>query len=535
VTYDAVVIGAGHNGLVCAAYLARSGKRVLALERRPHAGGLAQTVEIAPGFRAPAVLHTVERLRRSVVRDLGLEAHGLEVLRPRVRAFAPDPAGGGIVLHRDAHRTADGLRQRSPRDARAFPAFDARVRSVASFMAHLAAIIPPDLEEPSLSDALLGLRLGRSLRSLGTRAVRETLRAIPMPVADLVQDSLENDLLRGAVASRGVALTAMGPWTAGTACVLLMAASGGGGAAGGTAYARGGPGALSNALVRATLAAGAEVRTGAEVRAIVTSEDRATGVALASGEEVAARVVVSALDPKRTLSLVDPGVLGPTLVWRKHNLRAPGAVAKVNLALSEVPSFPGISGTDALTGRIVIAPDVSYLERAADGRKYGRMSAAPFLEITIPSLTDPSLVTGTGHVASVLVHFVPFEIDGRASEDRDRVQKLALDAIDGVAPGVSERVVGGQVLLPADLEREYGLTQGCIQHLEPGLDQFFAWRPMLGHARYGFVLPGLYLAGAGAHPGGGITGAPGANAARRILADLRSGPAKRRRGSRVLA
>jgi phytoene dehydrogenase-like protein len=526
--HDVVVIGAGHNGLVCAAYLARGGRRVLVLERRSEVGGLTGTVEIAPGYMAPAVLHTAERLRPSVIRDLRLETFGLRLLQPRVRAFGPDPDGGGVVLHHDPRRTADELRARSPQDAQAFPGFDGRIRSIASFLAHVAAVTPPDLEEPSLSDALLALRLGRALRRLGRPAVRETLRAIPMPVADLVQDSISNDLLRGIVASRGVALTSMGPWTAGSACVLLMGATGGGGAAGGTVYVEGGPGALSAALERAARSLGAEIRTDAEVWSIETTQERATGVVLASGEEITAPAIVSGLDPKRTSSMVDPAVLGPTMVWRSRHLRAPGAVAKVNIAVSDAPAFRGLDGTEALTGRIVVAPSVAHLERAADAPKYGRFPDAPFLEMTIPSLVDPTLVRNGGHVVSVHVHFVPFSPrDGApASEVRDRVEKLVLDALVAHAPGFADRMVARQVFLPADIEREYGTTGGCFQHLEPGLDQFFAWRPMLGHARYRFGVPGLYLAGPGAHPGGGITGAPGANAAREILADLRAGAPK---------
>jgi phytoene dehydrogenase-like protein len=519
-----VVIGGGHNGLVCAAYLARAGRRVLVVERRPEVGGLAQTVEIAPGYRAPAVLHSAERLRASVLRDLGLQSHGLRVLHPAVRAFGSDPDGGGVVLHHDPRKTADALRTRSPEDARAFVALDARVRTIASFLAHVAAITPPDVEEPSLSDAVLGLRLGTSLRRLGPGAVRETLRAVPMPVADLVQDSLHDELLQATVASRGVALTSMGPWTAGTACVLLMAATGGGGAAGGTAYVEGGPGALGRSLASAARSLGAEIRTEAQVSRISTAEEQVAGVVLVTGEEIPARTVVSALDPKRTLGMIDPAVLGPTMVWRKRHLRAPGAVAKVNLALSGVPTFRGADGPEALTGRIVIAPSVAHLERSADDHKYGRISEAPFLEVTIPSLTDRSLAPERGHVASVLVHFVPRtpNDDAGRTGSRDRVEKLVLGTLERHAPGFADLVVARQVLLPEDIERDYGPTNGCVQHLEPGLDQFFTWRPMLGHARYRFAVSGLYLAGPGAHPGGGITGAPGANAAREILAHRRS-------------
>jgi phytoene dehydrogenase-like protein len=522
-SYDAVVVGAGHNGLVCAAYLARAKRRVLVLERAEEVGGAARTVEIVPGYRGPALLHTVDGLRRSVIRELGLEREGLRILHPDVPAFAPDPDGGGIVLHPDPIRTADELKPRSPPDAEAYPSFDRRVRSVASFMAHVAVATPPEIEGLSLRDALAGLRLGRALRRLGPRAGREVLRVLPMAVADLVGDALETDLLRALVASRGDSLTAMGPWTAGSAAVLLMRSAGGGGVAGSTAYAEGGPGALASALERAARRLGADVRTGAEVVAVTTRDDRATGVTLASGEEISARLVVSAADPKRTLALIDPEVAGPTLLWRGRNIRTPGAVAKVNLAIDALPEARGVEDPAVLGGRVVMASGIDHLERAADDHKYGRVSELPWLELTIPSLTDRTLVPQGGHVLSVFVHTATSRPRAGTWDEaaRSRLGDVTINALGSLFPGISDRVVGRRVLAPPDIEREFGVTEGCVLHAEPGLDQFFAWRPLLGHARYRFALPGLYLAGSGAHPGGDITGAPGANAAREILADLR--------------
>jgi phytoene dehydrogenase-like protein len=525
-TYDVVIVGGGHNGLVAAAYLAKAGRRVMVLERAAEVGGLARTVEVAPGYRAPAVLGSVEGLRRSVVRDLGLERHGLRLLRPPVSAFGLEPDGPGVALFADPGRTAQALRPRSPTDAEAFPRFDQRVRSVASFLAHVAAVTPPDLERPSLEDALSGLRLGRALRRLGERAAREVLRVLPMPVADLVGDSLADPLLRAALAARGTSLTAMGPWTPGTAAVFLMRAAAGGGPAGGPVFVEGGPGALAHALESAAGRFGAEVRTGAEVVAVTTRHGRATGVALASGQEIAARAVVSSADPKRTLGLVDPMDAGPTLVWRGRNIRTSGSAAVVTLALDGPPPFRGLQGDLALvSGRVVVGPGIDDLERAADDHKYGRISEAPSLEITIPTLTDPTLAPDGGQVVSVLFHSAPYRLrdGGWDSSTREHVGDLVLKALEEHAPGISDRVVARRVLVPPDLEHEFALTDGCVLHAEPGLDQFFAWRPLLGHARYRFAVPGLYLAGSGAHPGGGITGAPGANAAREILADLKRG------------
>jgi phytoene dehydrogenase-like protein len=522
---DAVVIGGGHNGLVVGAYLARVGRRVVILERAPEVGGIARTVELAPGYRAPALVHDVSGFRRSVIRHLQLESHGLRVLRPPVASVGLDPEGRSVVLHRDPARTADGLRPRSPRDGQAFGRFDRMVRSLASFLAHVSASTPPDLERPSLRDAVTGLRLGRALRRLGRRPVRELLRVLPMPVADLVGDALEDEPLRAAIAARGIAWTAMGPWTPGSAALLLLRAARGGGAAGDIAYAEGGPGAVARALRSAARAFGAEVRTEAEVTAVLTRDRRAIGVGLASGEEITADAVVSAVDPKRTLGLLDPMDAGPTLLWRGRNLRAPASAATVNLALDGLPRFTGIDDPAVLSGRIVLGPSIVHLERAADDHKYGRISEAPFLEVTIPTLTDPTLAPEGRHVASILFHSAPYRLrEGDWTDDlRVHVGDLALKALEEHAPGFSDRVMARQVLTPVDLERDFALTEGCVLHLEPGLDQLFAWRPMLGHARYRFAIPGLYLAGSGAHPGGEITGGPGANAAREILADLTGG------------
>jgi phytoene dehydrogenase-like protein len=520
--HDAVVVGGGHNGLVAAAYLARAGRRVVVLERADEVGGIARTVEVAPGYRAPAVLGDVGGLRRSVIRDLALDRHGLRLLRPLVAGVGLDPERA-VTLFDDPARTAGALRRRSPRDAEAFLRFDRRIRAVASFLAHVSAATPPDIERPSLADALAGLRLGRALRRLGPRAAREVLRVLPMPVADLVGDTLEDEVLRAVLAARGTALTAMGPWAPGTAAVYLMRTAAGGGPAGSPTFAAGGPGALTAALEAAARSLGVAIRTGAEVTAVTTRHGRATGVALDSGEEVAARAVVSAADPKRTLRLLDPVVAGPILLWRGRNIRAPGATAVVTLAVDDLPEVAGLDGREPLTGRVVIGPSVDHLERAADDHKYGRVSEAPLLEVTIPSLTDPALAPEGGHVLSVLFHSAPFRLRDGDWDDgaRDHVADLALKTLEERVPGLSDRVVARRVLGPPDLEREFAVPGGCVLHAEPGLDQFFAWRPLLGHARYRFAVPGLYLAGSGAHPGGGITGAPGANAAREILADLK--------------
>jgi len=522
---DAVVIGAGHNGLVAAAYLAKAGRKVVVVERRDVVGGILANSELGPDVRSPSLVHTVGRLRDSVVQDLRLSRHGLQLISPEVRAFAPQPDGAGITFYADAARTAAGLSSISASDAAGYVAFDQKVRALSSFLAHVNAAIPPDIKSPSFRDAVAGMKIGRAFKGLGAKPGREVTRAIPMAIADFVREGLDADAVAGAVASRAILFTGMGVWSAGTAFVLLNDSAGNdGGAIGQTTYARGGPGALADSLARSATAFGAEIRTGAEVTEILTDDGgRAVGVRLAGGETLQARAVVTAADPKRTLTrLVDPVVLGPHMVWRAGNIRTPGMTAKVNLALSGTPMFVGADSHEQLAGRILIAPGIDYLERSYDAAKYGRVAEEPFMEITIPSVADPSLAPEGQHVMSVLAQAAPYRLrDGDWSSERDRLGDLVVKTLERYAPGLGELVTAREVITPADMEDAYGLSGGHLYHAEHGMDSFFAWRPMLGHARYRFGLPGMYLAGSGAHPGGGITGGPGANAARAILADLR--------------
>ena len=531
--WDAVFIGAGHNALVAAGYLAAAGRRTLVLERRERVGGAADTVQLARGIRVPALAHTVGRLRPSVQKDLGLARHGLSLLSPDVRVFAPAPGGRALTLWADAKKTAAGLGE----DAEGYLQFDKRVRLLGRFLDDLGRSTPPDIKAPGFGDAIAGLKLGRSFKGLGRDGSRTVLRVLPMAIADLVAESVEDDGLRGALAWRGVRYGAVGPWSAGTAAMLLLDAAGNdGGAAGETVFAKGGPGALADALAAAATAAGVTIRTSAPVVRIASRDGRATGVVLESGEEIAARAIVSGADPKRTLlDLVDPVELGPSLGWRAGNIRTPGVVAKVNLALRKLPTFKAAGGDESLLrGRIVVAPGIDAMERAFDATKYGRWSEQPVLEATIPSLTDPSLVDGAKagtHVMSVVAQYAPYDLAGAPGDPtsrgpagwdghREALGDTVISALEAVAPGIGKLVSHRQVLTPVDLEQQYGLSGGHPLHAEQALDQFFVWRPLLGHARYRIALERLYLCGSGAHPGGGITGGPGQNAAREILRDL---------------
>ena len=532
-TWDAIVVGGGHNGLVAAAYLARAGQRILVLEARERVGGAAVTEEIAPGIRVPALAHTVGRLKPAVARDLDLAAHGLALVSPEVRVFAPQTDGRAVTLWGDLGRSVDALRAWSDDDATAFVEFDRRVRSLSKFLADLSEEAPPEIKDPGFGDALMGLRLGRAFRGLGQADGRTILRVLAMAIADFTAESFASEPIRAVTAWRGVRHTAMGPWSAGSTAVLLADAAGNdGGGAGETVFARGGPSALSEALASAARAAGAEIRTGARVAQVATADGAVTGVVLESGEEIASSVVVSGIDPKRLLTtMVDPVTVGPNMRWRAGNIRTPGTTAKVNLVLDGLPEFPSAGGDPRLLrGRICVGTtSIDAMEHAFDASKYGRFADQLVLEATIPSLVDPTLVAGARdgtHVMSVIAQWMPPK---QSAEfwvgQRDAVGDAVLRSLETVAPGISARVTVRQVLTPADLEADYGLTGGHPMHAEPALDSFWLWRPLLGSARYRMPVEGLYLAGSGAHPGGGVTGAPGRNAAREVLVDRR----KRRR------
>jgi phytoene dehydrogenase-like protein len=531
--YDAVIVGAGHNGLVTAGYLAKAGLRTLVVERRERAGGALATEEVAPCVRAPVAADGIGGLRAAVVRDLGLDARGFRVFEPDAAAFAPSVDGPGLTLWRDPARTAKELRTQKPRDADAFLAFDRKIRSLVSFLARVQTIEPPDLASAAPADAVKGLTLLNVLRQLGGPQVRETLRMLPMSVADLVSEGVSDEALRGVLGARGIRYSAMGPRSAGTALNFLWDSAAGGGAAGRTVFARQGPHALVEALVAAAQGYGATLRCGVDVAAIRTRRSAVEGIVLASGEEVDARIVASSADPKQTLlRLLDPAELGPTLGWRAEHIRMPGAVAKVTLVLDRLPTF-GADDEGHLRGRIVVAPTLDDLERAFNDSKYGRISERPYLEATIPTLSSPSLAPEGKHVLSALFQYAPRRL--RDADWDKAARELVADAtvrtLEVYAPGIAKSVVARYVVTPEDLERDYGLSGGHPMHGEHALDQVFAWRPLLGHARYRLAgIRGLYLCGAGAHPGGGVTGGPGRNAAKAILADARR--ARRRTGKR---
>jgi len=523
---DVVIVGGGPNGLVAAAYLAKAGLKPVVLEKRAVVGGIAVTEEFAPGFKVSSVLHTAGPLLPSVVRDLGLDRHGLSFIETEVRVFAPGPDGRALVLYGDAGRTAAEIGKDSAHDAKGYLAFHESLCRIGALLAPFATMTPPSIDDPSLSELWQLLGVGRKFRALPKKDAFRLLRWGPMAVADLVAEFFESELLRATVAARGIYGTFAGPWSAGTSLGILMGAALDGNAAGSATFVRGGMGALTQALAAAAKAAGAEIRTGATVARIATKEGAAAGVVLSTGEELPARAVVSNADPKRTLlGLVDPVDLDPDFLRKIQNYRSTGTIAKVHLALSALPAFSaannGASG-GALAGRIHIGPEIDYLERAFDAAKYGDFSAHPYCDVTIPTVTDPSLAPSGKHVMSVVAQFAPSKLkSGDWASKREALGDAVVDTIAAYAPNLKSLVAHRQVLTPRDLEETYGLSGGHVFHGESALDQVFTMRPLLGWAQYRTPVRGLYLCGSGTHPGGGVTGAPGSNAAREVAKDLR--------------
>jgi phytoene dehydrogenase-like protein len=522
-----VVVGGGHNGLVAAALMAKAGLKPVVLERREVVGGAAVTEEFHPGFRLSTVAHTAGPLRASLAEELGLAARGLQTIEPEPRLFAPLPDGRSVRLWGNPERSAADIHRLSPRDAERYPEFHRTLGGLAALLGRVLELTPPDLARPGGADLWSVGRLGLALRRLPRADAQGLLRWGPMAVADFAAEWFQTEILRAVVSARGIWGCSAGPWSAGTtANLLLQATASGGNGAGSAVMVRGGLGALTQALADAARAQGAEVRTGAEVQRIVVRDGRAAGVVLAGGEEVAAHAVVSAADPARTfLGLIDPALLDPDDLQRLRNYRQQGMVSKVNLALDGLPAFSAVKGEDPaslLSGRIHIGAEVDDLERAFDDAKYGSISGRPYLDVTIPSLSDPSLAPPGRHVMSIHVQYTPYALrEGGWAARRDEVAEVALKALEDYAPGVGRLVLHRQVLTPMDLERTYGLTGGHPFHGEHALDQLFVARPLLGWARYRSTIPGLYLCSAGTHPGGGVTGSPGANAAREVVKDLR--------------
>ena len=521
---DIVIIGGGHNGLVTAFYLAKAGLKPLILERRPQVGGAAITDEFHPGFRCSTLAHTAGPIRPDIVRDMQLEKHGLRLITPEACVTALSPDGRALSLYQDENKSSQSIAAFSQKDSAKYPEFEKSLGKISKVIAEVLATTPPDIDHPSNGDLWSMLKTGRALRNLGKHDMYRVLRWGPMAVADLVAEYFETELLRAVIAARGIFGTFLGPWSAGSSLQLLIRAAGDCHPAGSAFFAAGGMGALTQAMASAAQAAGVEIRTAAEVIEIRVKDGAATGVLLGTGEEISAKAVISNADPKRTLlKLTDPTHLSPDFVQKLQHYRGNGTVAKVNLALSALPNFTALKDRNgnALKGRIHIGHEIDYLERAFDASKYGNFSPHPYLEAVIPSLTDPTLAPEGKHVMSIYMQYAPYKLKGDWEDQRKALGQTVVQTLAQYAPNLPELILTHQIITPQDLEDVYGLTGGQIFHGDLALDQFFTMRPLLDWAPYRTPLDNFFLCGSGTHPGAGLTGGSGANAAREILKGLR--------------
>ncbi len=510
-SYDTIVIGAGHNGLTAAGLLARGGRRVLVVERRGEVGGLASSTEFNPGYRTAGILHDTTGVRASVIKDLDLEKHGLRRRSEPVPVFLPERKGTGLLLHRDPSKAAPEINSFSARDADRYAKYQAFHSRLGRFLLPLLNGPSPPVAGNDRSDFWGMIKAGMNMRRLGRKEMIEFLRLAPMPLRDWMEESFETPLLQSALAAPGLSASLLGPWSPGTATGLMMyeAVRGAG--------IQGGAPALVRALLAACESRGVEVRLNESVSRIRLRAGVVVGVTLAGGEELDGSMVASSCDPRTTfLDLMTPRDLPLDLERGMQNFKARGNVAKVHLALTGPLAFA--CRPDLEPENIRIGESLVSLEKAFDCVKYGEMPVEPCLDVAVPSLSDPSLAPDGGHVVSILVYAVPPTgtlewTDAR----REELGDLVVSRLASYAPELRDRIVGREVLTPLDLEREYGLNGGHLYHGEQGLDQVLFMRPVPTCAQYSTPLEGLWLCGSGSHPGGGITCGPGMIAAAAIL------------------
>jgi phytoene dehydrogenase-like protein len=523
--YDVIVVGAGHNGLTSAAYLARAGLKVLVLERNPYIGGAAVSRELHPGWIYSNCSYVCSLLRPEIYRSLDLARHGLQIV----------PYGGGVTFTRDGDVLGGyvdkevrrrEIARHNARDADAYLRYSRDTLRQCRFVRSMLMRTPPDPSSLKLRDLREMLHIGREFAKLGEAAIYDTIRFYTMSIADYLGEYFESDVVKANFAGSGIIGTALGVHSPGTAYVLLHHYMGDvDGQGGAWGFARGGMGAVSRALAGALQAHGGEIRVAAPVGRILARGRKVTGVALESGEEIAAPVVLSALDPKRTfLGLMDPGDLSPQVLARARNFKIRGSSGKLNIALDGAPSFPALGpGHPLLPGDMHFLDSLERFERAYDDWKRGTWSKDPYLDLLIPSLTDPTMTPPGKHYMSVFVQYVPPKVEGRewTNADRDAFRNTVIEQIARYSPDFKSLILHAEVRTPKELEQEVGLTEGNIFQGELTFDQLLFNRPFPGFAQYRGPVRGLYLCGSATHPGGGVMAAPGANAAREVLMDLR--------------
>ena len=534
--FDVVIVGGGHNGLVTAAYLAAAGRRVLVLERRELVGGCSVTEEIWPGFRVSTAAYLSSLLQERIVRELELEKFGYLVDAKDPAFFSMFPDGRHFFMWQDDRKTLDEIAKFSKRDAEVYPAFEQHLEKLAQVAESLLLTSPPDFPPRGVADFIDYVKLAARMRKLSRREMVGLVKVFTQSAADFLDDWFESPEVKVTLATDGVIGANGGPRSPGTAYILLHHCMGGvGGKRGLWGFVRGGMGAISEAIAQSARSKGAEIRVSSAVERIVVSGGRVRGVVLEGGEEIDAPIVASNLDPHVTfLKLLAEGDLDPEFRDSIRRFRIEGTSLKINLALSGIPDFKAMPGAGPQhRATMHICPSVEYIERAWDDAKYGRPSERPLLEMTMPTMYDPSLAPAGHHIMGIFLQYAPYTLRGlKWDEIREAYADHVLDVLAEYAPNIRSIVVARQVLTPLDLERRFGLTGGNIFHGEMSLDQMFVMRPVAGWARYRMPVRGLYLCGSGAHPGGGVMGAPGYNAAREILKS-EMGPSDERRGTSI--
>jgi phytoene dehydrogenase-like protein len=519
--FDAVIIGGGHNGLICAAYLAKAGRKVQVLEKRHLLGGAAVTEELYPGFHFSVCSYVVSLLRPSIIRDLKLPEHGLEMI-PLETSFTPLVGDPGLCRWADPERSRREMARFSTHDSEIYPEFSLTMTKVAQFVREIIDSPAPDPTSWNPRELMKLLRLGQTMKKGGTDAINMNLKLMTMSAVDFLDQWFESDMLKAPMAVSGIIGTYLGVKSPGTAYVLLHHYMGEiDGAFRSWGYSKGGTGGLSMACARAAESHGVEIRTQASVSEISIKNGRARGVLLANGDEIEAKTVLSSCDPNLTfLRLVGERHLDEefTIQIKRYKLR--GSSGKVNLAVDRLPEFFGREGPAHLRGDIAIAPGIDYLERAYDEAKYGEFSSRPYINVVIPSIMDPSVAPPGKHIISMFVQYAPYEINGGPEtwpEKREAFGDTVVDTLAEYCPGLKESILFRQVLTPWDMEQDYGLTEGNIFQGELSLEQLLFQRPAAGWCRYKTPIKNLWMCGSGAHPGGGIMGAPGQLAAAAVL------------------
>lgn len=522
-TYDIIVIGAGHNGLTHAAYLARAGKKVLVLERRHVLGGAAVTEEVFPGFKFSVCSYVVSLLRPEIIRDLDLPRHGLEIL-PLDGTFTPMPSGDYLWRVNDHGKTYREMARHSRLDADTYEDFGKAMPAICRFVKPILGMVPPDPTGLNPRDFANLLSLARRFQQLPSEDRYNLVQLMTMSAADFLDQWFETDVLKATMSASGIIGTFLGVRSPGTAYVLLHHYMGEiDGAFRAWGFARGGTGGISNAIAEAAVEAGVEIRKQVSVSEIIVKNGRAVGVALSNGDEVYAKAISSSVDPRLTfLNFIESSDLPTAFLDEVRRYKFRGSSGKVNLALDALPEFKCLPGTGAhLRGAISVSPSVDYMERAYDEAKYGMFSHRPYIDMVIPSLTDPSVAPPGKHVMSCFVQYAPYKLRPGLNWDdlREDFGNSVIETVAEYAPNLKNIILHKQVVTPLDLEREWGLTEGNIFQGELSLEQLFFLRPAAGWARFRTPIRNLYMCGSATHPGGGIMGAPGRLAAIEVLKD----------------